>query len=56
MIKKKGLVITQLSEADMEKAKALSLEVALEYSKKSELSAEVINSILNFLRAGGKIK
>jgi TRAP-type mannitol/chloroaromatic compound transport system substrate-binding protein len=56
VIKKKGLVITQLSEADMEKAKVLSLEVALEYSKKSELSAEVINSILNFLRAGGKIK
>lgn len=56
VIKEKGLVITQLSEADMEKARVLSLEVALEYSKKSELSAEVITSILNFLKLGGKIK
>ncbi len=55
VVKEKGIEITQLSESDMEKAKKLSLEVALEYSKKSELSAEVINSILNFLRLSGKI-
>lgn len=54
-IKKKGLTITQLSEADMIKARQLSLEVAQEYSKKSELSKEVIDSIIAFLKMGGKI-
>lgn len=55
-IKKKGLQIDTLSAEDMEKAKLLSAEVALEFAKKSELSKEVIESILNFLRVGGKIK
>lgn len=55
-IKKKGLQIDTLSAEDMEKARLLSAEVALEFAKKSELSKEVIDSILNFLKAGGKIK
>ncbi len=55
-VKAKGLIITQLSPADMEKTRELSLKVALEYRKKSKLSAEVIDSILSFLKMTGKIK
>ena len=54
-IKKKGLTISTLSEADMLKVRQLSLEVAQEYAKKSELSKEVIESIIAFLKMGGKI-
>lgn len=54
-IKKSGLTITRLSDEDMEKARQLSMEVALEYARKSELSKEVIDSILAFLKMGGKI-
>ena len=51
-----GLVHTQLSDADMKKAKALSLEVAQEWKTKSAMSAEIIDSILGFLRLKGSIE
>jgi len=54
-IRKKGLTITQLSEADMIKARQLSMEVAMEFAKSSELSKEVIDSIIAFLKIDGKI-
>lgn len=50
-----GLVHTQLSEADMEKAKALSLEVAQEWKTKSPMSTEIIDSILDYLRLKGSV-
>ena len=55
VIKQKGLEITQLSSADMLKARQLSLEVAEEYKKKSPLAKETLDSIENFLRMTGKI-
>ena len=56
VIKQKGLEITQLSSADMLKARQLSLEVAEEYKKKSPLAKETLDSIENFLRMTGKIQ
>ena len=56
VIKQKGLEITQLSSADMLKARQLSLEVAEEYKKKSPLAKETIDSIENFLKMTGKIQ
>jgi TRAP-type mannitol/chloroaromatic compound transport system substrate-binding protein len=47
---------TMLSAADMEKAKKLSLEVALEYKTKSPLSDRVITSIIDYLKATDKLK
>jgi TRAP-type mannitol/chloroaromatic compound transport system substrate-binding protein len=52
----KGLEHNQLSPADMEKVKKLSMEVALEYKKKSPLSDQVISSIIDFLKVTGKVK
>jgi hypothetical protein len=51
-----GLVHTQLSDADMKKAKALSLEVAQEWKTKSPMSAEIIDSITDFLRLKGSLE
>ena len=53
---KAGLVQTQLSNADMKKAKQLSLEVALDWKKKSPMSAKVVDSILNYLKLKGSIQ
>ena len=55
-MKKKGLVHTQLSAEDMAKAKQLSLEVAEEWKKKSDMSAKIIDSILDYLRLKGSIE
>jgi len=52
----KGLEHTRLSAADMEKAKKLSLEVALEYKKKSPLADRVVTSIIDYLKVTGKLK
>jgi len=52
----KGLVHIRLSNEDYKKAKELSLEVALEYKKKSPLANEVITSIINYLKLTGKLK
>lgn len=52
---KAGLVHTQLSDADMKKAKQLSLEVALDWKKKSPMSEKVIDSILNYLKLKGSL-
>lgn len=52
----KGLEHTQLSAGDMERAKKLSMEVAMEYMKKSPLSEKVITSILDYLKSTGKMK
>jgi len=46
----------RLPAADMEKAKKLSLEVALEYKAKSPLSDKVITSIIDYLKATDKLK
>ncbi len=54
-MKEKGLVHTQLSEEDMAKVKRMSLEVAMEYKKKSPLADEVITSIINYLKLTGKL-
>lgn len=45
-----GLVHTKLSDADMKKAKEMSLEVAQEWKKKSPMSARIIDSILDYLK------
>jgi TRAP-type mannitol/chloroaromatic compound transport system substrate-binding protein len=52
----RGMIHTQLPPEDMKKVKALSLEVALEYKKKSPLADEVITSIINYLKITGKLK
>lgn len=54
-MKDKGLVITQLSDADMKKARQLSLEIANEWKKKSPMSAKVIDSIIDYLKLSGAI-
>jgi TRAP-type mannitol/chloroaromatic compound transport system substrate-binding protein len=51
-----GLVHTRLSDDDMKKAKALSLEVADEWKTKSPMSAEIIDSITGYLRLKGSIE
>lgn len=51
-----GLVQTRLSDDDMKKAKALSLEVAQEWKTKSPMSAEIIDSIIDYLRLKGSIE
>ena len=47
---------TRLSAADMEKAKKLSLDVAMEYKSKSPLSDKVITSIIDYLKATDKLR
>ncbi|MBI9091049.1 MAG: TRAP transporter substrate-binding protein DctP [Desulfobacterium sp.] len=51
----KGLVHTRLSDADMAKARAISLGVANDWKKKSPMSEKIINSILDYLRLKGSI-
>lgn len=55
-MKKKGLVHTVLPPAEMEKARTISLKVANQYKAKSELSDEVITSVVNYLRSVGRLK
>ena len=55
-MKEKGLVHTQLSSADMAKAREISLEVANDWKKKSPMSAKVIDSILDYLKLKGSVK
>ncbi|MCG8376636.1 MAG: TRAP transporter substrate-binding protein DctP, partial [Chlorobiales bacterium] len=55
-VKAKGLEITTLSPAEMEQARQMSMEVALEYKEKSPLADEVLTSILDFLKTTGKIE
>jgi TRAP-type mannitol/chloroaromatic compound transport system substrate-binding protein len=50
-----GMVHTRLSEADMKKAQAMALEVADDWKKKSEMSARIIDSIIDFLRLKGAL-
>lgn len=56
VIREKGLVMTQLSAEDMAKVREMSVDVAKEYMGKSELSREVLQSILDFLKKEGKIQ
>ena len=55
-MKKAGVEQTQLSSADMKKAKQLSLEVALEWKKKSPMSEKVIDSIISYLNLKGSLQ
>ena len=55
-MKEKGMVRTQLSDADMKKAKKLSLQVAEEWKKKSPMSARIIDSMINYLKLTGSIE
>ncbi len=55
-MKDKGLTHTKLSEADMQKARDLSLEVALEWKQKSPMAGRVIDSILDYLKLAGALK
>jgi TRAP-type mannitol/chloroaromatic compound transport system substrate-binding protein len=50
-----GIEQTQLSDADMKKAKEISLEIAEEWKGKSEMSAKIIDSIISFLKLKGSI-
>jgi len=52
----KGLVHCTLSDADMKKARDLSLEVAMEWRKKSPMAEKVVDSIINFLKISGALK
>jgi hypothetical protein len=52
----KGMERTQLSAEDMEKAREISVQVAMEYKQKSPLSDKVITSILDYLKKAGKLK
>lgn len=51
-----GLVHTQLSAEDMQRAREMSLEVAQDWKKKSPMSAKVIDSIIDYLKLTGSIK
>lgn len=55
-MKEKGLVHTELSMEDMAKARAISLEVANDWKKKSPMSEKIIDSILDYLRLKGTIE
>jgi len=55
-MKKKGLIHQQLPPAEMEKARKIAYDVAMEYKKKSALSDEVITSVVNYLKQIGRIK
>ncbi len=54
-MKEKGLIQTQLSDADMKKAKDLSFKIAEEWKKKSPMSAKIIDSMINYLKQTGSI-
>lgn len=51
----KGVTWTQLSAADMAKAKELGFQVADEWRAKSPLANEVITSIFNYKKAQGEL-
>ncbi|MEM2958550.1 MAG: TRAP transporter substrate-binding protein DctP [Candidatus Jordarchaeaceae archaeon] len=55
-MKKKGLTHTTLSGVEMEKARIISLKVANEYKVKSELSNEVITSVVSYLKSIGRLE
>ena len=55
-MKKAGIEQTQLSDADMQKAKQISLEVALDWKKKSPMSEKVVDSIISYLKLKGSLK
>ena len=55
-MKQAGIEQTQLSSADMAKAKQLSLEVALDWKKKSPMSEKVIDSIISYLKLKGSLQ
>jgi TRAP-type mannitol/chloroaromatic compound transport system substrate-binding protein len=55
-IKQAGVEQTQLSDADMKKAKQISLEVALDWKKKSPMSAKVVDSIISYLKLKGSLQ
>ena len=55
-MKEAGIEQTQLSDADMKKAKQISLEVALDWKKKSPMSAKVVDSIINYLKLKGSLQ
>lgn len=52
---KAGLIQTKLSDADLKKARKLSLEIALDWKKKSPMSEKVVDSILNYLKLKGSL-
>jgi hypothetical protein len=55
-MREKGMVRTQLSDADTKKAKELSLEIAEEWKKKSPMSEKIIDSMINYLKQTGSIE
>lgn len=50
-----GLIHTQLSDADMKKAKQMSLKIAKDWRKKSPMSKKIIDSIFSYLELTRKI-
>jgi TRAP-type mannitol/chloroaromatic compound transport system substrate-binding protein len=50
-----GLVHTKLSDADMKQARAMALKVASDWKGKSEMSARIIDSIVDFLKLKGSL-
>jgi hypothetical protein len=55
-MKQAGIEQTQLSDADMKKAKQISLEVALDWKKKSPMSEKMIDSIISYLKLKGSLQ
>ena len=55
-MKEAGIEQTQLSDADMKKAKQISLEVALDWKKKSPMSEKMIDSIISYLKLKGSLQ
>jgi hypothetical protein len=55
-MKAAGIEQTQLSDADMKKAKQISLEVALDWKKKSPMSEKMIDSIISYLKLKGSLQ
>jgi TRAP-type mannitol/chloroaromatic compound transport system substrate-binding protein len=55
-MKAMGIEHTQLSAADFEEVRGMSMEVAQDYKAKSPLSAKVIDSMLNFMRYIGELE
>jgi TRAP-type mannitol/chloroaromatic compound transport system substrate-binding protein len=51
-----GMVHTKLSEADMKQARAMALKVAGQWKEKSEMSARMIDSIVDFLKLKGSLE
>jgi len=53
-MKEKGLIHIQLSPEEMKKVQEICVEVAREYARKSALADEVINSVLDYMKAIGR--